>query len=179
MPTERSTIGISKGSATCARLMPEVRQPFSSSVERGCDMRTHAVVPADRGQPSSALGARRSSGAGQSSLLVGGACATAGDTAVGALVDECARRRGDHKTGLRRVGHTRGRARGGGGWTRSTMSCNRSLCTVPSTWRIIRAPSQNATRRAWHCFCTVLPWTVRTIEWRCLRARTRARAVSA
>jgi len=48
--------GISKGSATCARLMPEVRTPFSRSVERGCDMPTHAVVLADRGQPSSALG---------------------------------------------------------------------------------------------------------------------------
>ena len=61
--------GISKGSATCACLMPEVRQPFSRSVERGCDMPTHAVVLADRGQPSSALGARRSSGAGRSLLL--------------------------------------------------------------------------------------------------------------
>ena len=68
--TERSTIGILKGSAMCARLA-EVRQPFSSSVERSCDMPTHSVMPADRGQPSSALGARRSSGAGQSSLLVG------------------------------------------------------------------------------------------------------------
>ena len=71
------------------------------------------------------------------------------------------------------------RARGGGGWTRSTMSCSRSLCTVPSTWRIIRAPSQNATRRlacaASRCRCGF----VRTIEWWCLRARARAHAVSA
>ena len=79
----RAPAGVSKGSATCARLMPEVRTPFSRRVERGCDMPTHAVVLADRGQPSSALGARRSSGAGRSLLVapVGGACTAAGDKA--------------------------------------------------------------------------------------------------